>query len=242
MFKLPVRPERPFYIRSDCIEKRKYIKRSDEYKSEIINRYRNGESISKIAKAENISYGIIQSWLFLSGDISRNSVKHKTLETGKKVQKYTIHDTYAEIPINHKSTYIMAKIDIDDIEKCQSYYWSYSNGYAYCNMLMQSMHRYIMNADSGVSVDHINHDTFDNRKCNLRLTNQTQQNMNQPVHQNNKLGIRGVIYDESHKKYAAYISAYGEHKLVRFNNIDDAITWRSNKEAELFGEYNYKEQ
>lgn len=178
----------------------------------------------------------------MSGDISKNNVKHKTIETGKKIQKHIIHDTYAEIPIKHNNTYIMAKIDIDDIEKCKLYYWSYSNGYVYCSMLMQSLHRYIMCANSGTTVDHINHDTFDNRKCNLRLTNQTQQNMNQPVHQNNKLGIRGVIYDESHKKYAAYISAYGKHQLVRFNNIDDAITWRSNKEAELFGEYNYKEQ
>lgn len=130
----------------------------------------------------------------MSGDISKNNVKHKTIETGKKIQKHIIHDTYAEIPIKHNNTYIMAKIDIDDIEKCKLYYWSYSNGYVYCSMLMQSLHRYIMCANSGTTVDHINHDTF------------------------------------------------GKHQLVRFNNIDDAITWRSNKEAELFGEYNYKEQ
>ena len=136
----------------------------------------------------------------------------------------------------------MAKIDIDDIDKCQPYYWSYSNGYVYCSMLMQSLHRYVMNAVSGTTIDHINHDTFDNRKCNLRIANQTQQNMNQSVHRNNKLGIRGVIYDASHNKYAAYITAYGERQLVRFDNIDDAILWRSNKEAELFGKYSYKEQ
>jgi hypothetical protein len=35
------------------------------------------------------------------------------------------------------------------------------------------MHRFIMNAPKGCQVDHINHDTLDNRKSNLRFVSRT---------------------------------------------------------------------
>jgi hypothetical protein len=40
------------------------------------------------------------------------------------------------------------------------------------------MHRLILLAPASATVDHINHDTLDNRRCNLRLATQSQQNGN----------------------------------------------------------------
>ena len=57
-------------------------------------------------------------------------------------------------------------VDIDDFEKCKKYIWSSNgNGYAKNNKL-GFLHRFIRPDIN--RVDHINQNTFDNRKKNLR--------------------------------------------------------------------------
>ncbi|MGL5717271.1 MAG: hypothetical protein ACRCX2_29940 [Paraclostridium sp.] len=62
-------------------------------------------------------------------------------------------------------------IDYDDIIKIHNYKWtSGTNGYAYSQELKTSLHRVIINPDESDLVDHINRNTFDCRKSNLRIT------------------------------------------------------------------------
>ena len=70
-------------------------------------------------------------------------------------------------------------VDNEDVDKVKHIKWNYSHGYANCrNRKIKSlmMHRRILDTDQ--FVDHINHNTLDNRKCNLRIVNKSQNQMN----------------------------------------------------------------
>jgi hypothetical protein len=67
-------------------------------------------------------------------------------------------------------------------------------------------HRLIMDAPKGKEVDHINHETLDNRKENLRVVSKSVNQLNRNKgNKTNKLGIRGVHFDEKIGKYRAQI-------------------------------------
>lgn len=53
------------------------------------------------------------------------------------------------------------------------------------------MHRAIMKPPIGFHVDHINHNRLDNRRCNLRIATQAQNNSN-AIYSSTALGRRGV--------------------------------------------------
>jgi len=50
-------------------------------------------------------------------------------------------------------------------------------------------------------IDHVNMDASDNRILNLREADRSQNECNKPVRSDNKLGIKGVSYDEKRNKY-----------------------------------------
>ena len=107
------------------------------------------------------------------------------------------------------------------------------------NNKLGRIHRYILDADSDM-IDHINRNTLDNRKCNLRNANAQINATNISLQKNNKSGITGVsIKEEQNRVYAKIthngkteskafaISKYG---LEEATNL--AIQWRITKEKE----------
>lgn len=108
----------------------------------------------------------------------------------KKQSKYEIFDDYAAIIINSpkygKKTVF---IDIEDIEKVKCYSWCLrKNGddfYVQSHILIApnkrqniQIHRVIMNCPDTKVIDHINHNTLDNRKQNLRICTIAENNKN----------------------------------------------------------------
>ncbi|MEC0237798.1 HNH endonuclease [Paenibacillus kribbensis] len=86
------------------------------------------------------------------------------------------------------------------------------------------LHRVLTDAPDGLVVDHINHNTLDNRKSNLRvLTNaQNFQNMNGP-YKNTKSGIRGVCWHKAARKWYASIKINGKCKYLGvYDDIEEA--------------------
>ena len=84
------------------------------------------------------------------------------------------------------------------------------------------LHRYIMNNPSGI-VDHINNNTLDNRKSNLRVTTNANNLRNGTIRINNKTGVKGVSFDKSRNKYVAKIKVnYKTIFLGRFKTLEEA--------------------
>ena len=87
------------------------------------------------------------------------------------------------------------------------------------------LHRIIMNAPKDLEVDHINHNTLDNRKCNLRLVTKAENAQNKiKAQSNNKTsGLRGVSYKKDRDKWKAYLTLNKKQiHLGYFKDIKDA--------------------
>lgn len=103
-----------------------------------------------------------------------------------------------------------AIVDDDYIEQKPSLSWQFSSGYAKRQhqytvdgkriYRREYLHRTIMGAKNGEIVDHINGDTLDNRKTNLRLSNKVLNSLN-----SNKVfsssGYRNVTWSNQAKKW-----------------------------------------
>jgi len=104
------------------------------------------------------------------------------------------------------------------------------------------MHRHILGIkDNKVHVDHINGNTLDNRRCNLRPVNRSQNTTNATkVRRDNKSGFRGVgeYFYTGVKKWTAKLKKDG--KVIRlgyFDSPEEAARAFDKAAKELYGEY-----
>jgi hypothetical protein len=73
------------------------------------------------------------------------------------------------------------------------------------------MHRQILGLEYGDKRqgDHINHDTLDQRRCNLRIVTACENHWNRKA-------AKGYYYNKESGKYMARIMAAGDHKFLGF--------------------------
>lgn len=84
------------------------------------------------------------------------------------------------------------------------------------------MHRVIMNAPNDLVVDHINHNTLDNRKSNLRIITRGENSQNRKGAQSNsKSGVRG-IYKTKYSWKAQYKINGKQVHVGSFKTKEDA--------------------
>jgi hypothetical protein len=140
-------------------------------------------------------------------------------------------------------------IDDEDYNKIKNYKWHirYCNEsnrydiYAYKYNKAFRLYRIIMKENnSKIEIDHINHNTLDNQKCNLRKCTHQENIFNQRINKNNTSGYRGVSWNKYHKKWDANIKLnYKKIYLGHFKNKEDAKEKYNQKAIELFGEFAY---
>lgn len=136
-----------------------------------------------------------------------------------------------------------AKVDIDVFEQIGHLNWCLNN-YGYVTSWNEGrnvqLHRWITSCPSGLEVDHINHDPLDNRRENLRVCNDSEQQGNRlklPSHKTSQ--YRGVSICRRSKQFIAF-GKTGKNKTKNLGRFTDEIeaakaydTWA----AEYFGEF-----
>lgn len=172
-----------------------------------------------------------------------------TLSTKERQENIIeIKDEYAIIKtLSPSKGWYNIKIDLDDIEKVKNIRWTLNEGYAY-NSRLGAMHRYILNLNRNHNnhtdyVDHINRDKLDNRKLNLRITDNSGNQKNKGIQSNNTSGISGVTYTQT-STGAGWIARvttankkriskfFSENKYGKEQSKQLAIEWRNTKMIE----------
>lgn len=137
-------------------------------------------------------------------------------------------------------------VDDEDYELLSQYkWWAYGSKRPYaatCNrngkQKWTTMHRLLMQPPKELEVDHINGNSFDNRRANLRLCTRSQNLQNRRVMSNNQTGFKGVSYDRVNHKYKATIQNDGKQVwLGRFRTAEIAHKVYCEAAIRYYGEF-----
>lgn len=137
-----------------------------------------------------------------------------------------------------------ALIDSDDVLRVSQYKWSFDGKYAGRIIYNPNgkgksfrLHQFIFGETKGI-IDHINRDTMDNRKCNLREATRKTNTWNKTKYSWSESKIIGVRFVKETNKWQAGICVYGKDiYLGRFPTKREAITARREAELKYFGEF-----
>ena len=100
------------------------------------------------------------------------------------------------------------------------------------------MHREIMRPPQGMQIDHADGDPLNNRRNNLRICTQTQNNGNSKTRRDNTSGLKGVYWHKTGKKWGAQLHFQKKHIHVGlFTNKDVAALAYDKAAKEYFGEF-----
>jgi len=99
--------------------------------------------------------------------------------------------------------------------------------------------RYLLDAQKGEIIDHINRDTLDNRKCNLRICSTAENNRNTIKRKDGLTSnYKGVYWKKEMKKYCAQIN-FNRKKIFigYYDNEDQAAIAYNIAAVKYFGRF-----
>lgn len=98
------------------------------------------------------------------------------------------------------------------------------------------LHRAIVKAPKGIPVDHINRDSLDNRRSNLRLATTSQNGANRSANAGRR--FKGVTFDKSCGLWRAQIQPGGRGRTIgRFKTEEEAARAYDDVALELWGDF-----
>jgi len=154
---------------------------------------------------------------------------------------------------------------IDNVDWCGIFQWTFRDGhmvkvfpcqhswhvvgsdtkwlYAVCSFnspacvpRVVSLHRLILSAPRGLSVDHINGNTLDNRRCNLRFATNAENLRNMRI-RGGSSKYKGVYLLRPGVWRAHIMCNYKKQNLGNYRNEQDAARAYNARAVEVFGQY-----
>ena len=142
--------------------------------------------------------------------------------------------------INDKEVLLDMKDYLNYKHQIQGAYNYWNGKYYVITKEGKFLHRLILNTPKGLLVDHINGNSLDNRRCNLRVCTNAQNQWNTAKKSNSTQKYKGVRKTKS-GKYEARIRC-GEGKrlhLGTYPTIEEAVEAYNTKALELHGDFAY---
>lgn len=136
-------------------------------------------------------------------------------------------------------------IDLDDIEKVKYKKWRLSAGHVIIGQPTKKQQKELSHVilsidklEKGIVVDHIDGNSLNNTKVNLRICTQGENTLNKSFVSNNTSGFIGVSYRKDRNRYDPEIRRNGIRCHLGYTvTLEDAVYKRYYAEQLLFGEY-----
>lgn len=153
----------------------------------------------------------------------------------------------ARVPLHGRGDIMWATVDAEDLPLIAHIRWGRSQKGSHPYALVRQfdetgkrlsfyMHRMVVDAPFGSHVDHINGDTLDNRKSNLRLCTHAQNMRNRAMVSTNKSGFKGV-WKHGRGYYATIHSRGKKARIGPFSSPELAAAAYAGAATVLFGEF-----
>lgn len=169
--------------------------------------------------------------------------KGATKSCGCIQKRYNTYDLSGVYGIGYTSKGEEFWFDLEDYDLIKNYCWYLSNNkyiVTGSGKNTKLLHRLITSCESNMVVDHINHNTMDNRKYNLRICTQSENIANSQIAINNESGVTGVSWNPTRNKWESKIMVNRKTiNLGRYNDFEDAVKARKEAEDKYFGEFSY---
>lgn len=100
------------------------------------------------------------------------------------------------------------------------------------------LHRHILKPSKGMDVDHINGDTLDNRRENLRICTRSQNKMNGNLYKNNTSGYKGIYWNKRKEKWHIHLTVNQKDRHIGYyETLEEAINARNVAVKKFHGEF-----
>lgn len=116
---------------------------------------------------------------------------HEVLIDRDKVEKILPYTWYIQDRIKAKTRYIATSMVVNGVRK------------------YVLLHRFLLNPDKTKVIDHINHNTLDNRLCNLRICTYSENNRNTTSRTNTSSKYLGVHLNKKSNMFSAKLRYNG---------------------------------
>lgn len=172
--------------------------------------------------------------------------KEQASKMGKNSKKFNRYDLSNDFGIGYTDKDEPFYFDLDDYKLIKNYCWCYSDkGYVVTHSdcgIRTSMHRMVMHVtDPYIQIDHIYHINHDNRKSELRLADNSKNQMNKSIQKNNSSGVTGVYLHKPSNKWVARVNINEkETHLGSFDNFNDAVEARIIAEEKYYKDFAYR--
>ena len=152
---------------------------------------------------------------------------------------------YSIMFVKHKNLIIEVLLDNEDVQKVVSvgsWHAIYDNTLATPNFYIchreqgkrcLKLHRFIMNCPDDKVVDHINHNTIDNRKQNLRICTHFENQQNLRSKTTEQTGVCKRVRN-NREFWVSNISKNKKKYSKDFKTKEEAISWRKYMENKLY--------
>lgn len=137
-------------------------------------------------------------------------------------------------------------VDDEDYKVCSSHRWHINGKYASANIKETPndppksirMHRFITKCPKGKMVDHIDGNTLNNQKENLRICNDSENGMNKKKKSNTSSMYKGVMKNGNYNTYYSEIVVRGiKIKLGFYRSQEEAAEAYNEAAITHFGEF-----